>query len=281
MVLYSRPRTVDEALSVLREANGNGRVLVGGTDLLVHVRRQPVDPLVLVDLKTATDLPSALEITDSGVRVGPTATMSDLVSNEQVVSWYPSLVAAANVVGSVAIRNRATLVGNVCNASPACDTAPSLYVHDATVTIRGAEGERVVSIDDFFQGPGQTLCAPGELVMRIDIPRPADGYRCAFQRLTRRRGVDLATVNAAAGVTADGLVTVALGAVAPTPVKAVASAPIDVSEADAVQQLAEELTEIAAPISDVRATKQYRRAMTTVLAVRAINAASGTEMEAS
>ncbi len=276
MVLYSRPRTVDEALSVLREANGNGRVLVGGTDLLVHVRRQPVESLVLVDIKAATDLPPALEITDSGVRVGPTATMADLVSNTQVVEWYPSLVAAANVVGSVAIRNRATLVGNICNASPACDTAPSLYVHNALVTIRGEAGEREVGIADFFQGPGQTACAPGELVTRIDIPKPDDGYRCAFQRLTRRRGVDLATVSAAAGVSRDGLVAIALGAVAPTPVKAVAGKPIDVFDEVAVQQLAEELTEIATPISDVRATQQYRRAMATVLTARAITAA-GTE----
>lgn len=279
MVLYSRPRTVDDALSVLREANGNGRVLVGGTDLLVHVRRQPVEPLVLVDIKAAIDLPPALEVTDSSVLVGPTATMSDLVSNQQVVDWYPSLMAAANVVGSVAIRNRATLVGNICNASPACDTAPSLYLHNASVTIRGADGERVVAVDEFFQGRGKTLCSPGELVTQIEIPKPEDGYRCAFQRLTRRRGVDLATVSAAAGVTADGIVGVALGAVAPTPVKAVASEPIDVSDVAAVQQLAEELTEIATPISDVRATKEYRKAMAAVLTARAINAVAGNETE--
>ena len=150
-------------------------------------------------------------------------------------------------------------------------------LHNATVTIRGAEGERTVPIADFFQGPGQTVCAPGELVTLIEIPRPPDGYRSAFQRLTRRRGVDLATVSAAAGVTADGVVAVALGAVAPTPVMAVASEPIDVTDAAAVEQLAEQLTDIATPISDVRATKEYRRAMATVLTTRAINAAVGTE----
>jgi len=277
MVLYCRPQTVDEALDLLREANGNGRVLVGGTDLLVHVRRQPVEPLVLVDLKTVGDLPPAIEVTEDGVSVGPTGTMADLVSTPEVVEWYPSLVAAANVVGSVAIRNRATLVGNICNASPACDTAPSLLLHNASVTIRGADGDRTLPIGDFFEGPGKTACTAGELVIRIDIPKPADGYRCAFQRLTRRRGVDLATVNAAAGVSADGVVSIALGAVAPTPVKAEAADAIDVTDAGAVQALAEQLTNIASPISDVRATKEYRRAMTTVLAVRAINDATGLE----
>lgn len=277
MVRYRRPASLDAVLDALGEAGTNGRILVGGTDLLVGVRRNPTESLVLIDLKGADDLPPAVEITDDGARIGPTATMSDLVATPEIVEWFPSLVSAANVVGSVAIRNRATLVGNICNASPACDTAPSLLLHNATVTIRGTDGERVVPIGDFFEGPGKTACAPGELVTRIDIPRPPDGYRSAFQRLTRRRGVDLATVSAAAGVAADGVVAVALGAVAPTPVMAEASQPIDVTDADAVQQLAEQLTDIASPISDVRATKEYRRAMTTVLTTRAITAAVETE----
>jgi len=281
MVSYRRPASLDAALDALGEAGTNGRILVGGTDLLVHVRRNPTEPLVLIDLKAADDLAAAIAVTDDGARIGPTATMSDLVSNPQLIEWFPSLICAANVVGSIAIRNRATLVGNICNGSPACDTAPSLLLHNATVTIRGADGERDVPIADFFEGPGQTQCGQGELVVGIDIPRPSPGYRSAFQRLTRRRGVDLATVSAAAGVTADGLVAVALGAVAPTPVKAEATEPIDVADAAAVQQLAEQLTDIASPISDVRATKEYRRAMTTVLAARAITAAGESETEGS
>ena len=281
MVRYRRPASLGAVLDALGEAGTNGRILVGGTDLLVRVRRNPTEPLVLIDLKAADDLPPAVDVTDDGARIGPTATMSDLVSTPQLVEWFPSLISAANVVGSIAIRNRATLIGNICNASPACDTAPSLLLHNATVTIRGSDGERYVPIAEFFQGPGQTLCAPGELVVRIDIPRPPDGYRSAFQRLTRRRGVDLATVSAAAGATADGLVAVALGAVAPTPVRAEATAPIDVTDAAAVRQLAEQLTDIASPISDVRATKEYRRAMMTVLTTRAITAAVESESEGS
>jgi len=274
VVQYRRPDTLSEALSVLERAGDNGRVLVGGTDLLIGVRRQPLSPLVLVDVKGATDLPPAIEVHDDGVRVGPTATMSALVATDEVQQWFPALVAAANVVGSVAIRNRATLVGNICNASPACDTAPALLVHDATVTIRSSAGERQVPIDEFFLGPGQTACGPAELVTAIDIPRPPAGHRSAFQRLTRRRGVDLATVSAAAGLTADGLATIALGAVAPTPVKAVASGPIDATDQAAVRTLAEQLTDIATPISDVRASEEYRRAMTIVLTERAITAAA-------
>lgn len=275
MVLYRRPETLGDAVAMLDRAGDRGRVLVGGTDLLVHVRRQPLEPLVLVDIKKATDLPAAIEIGDDAIRVGLTATMSELAATDQVREWFPALVAAANVVGSIAIRNRATLVGNICNASPACDTAPALLIYGAIVTIRSASGERQVPIGDFFTGPGQTQCGPSEIVTSIDIPRPPPGYRSAFQRLTRRRGVDLATVSAAAGVSEAGLVTISLGAVAPTPVMAIAAEAIDVSDPAAVRALAEQLTEIASPISDVRASQEYRRAMTTVLATRAIEAAAG------
>lgn len=276
MVQYHRPETLSEALGALERAGDNGRVLVGGTDLLVGVRRQPLSPLVLVDVKRATDLPPAIEIGDNAVRVGPTATMSALAANKQIQRWFPALVAAANVVGSIAIRNRATLIGNICNASPACDTAPALLVYGAQVTIKNIVEERQVPIEDFFVGPGRTQCQSGEIVSAIEIPRPANGHCSAFQRLTRRRGVDLATVSAAAGLSENGLATIALGAVAPTPVKAVAATTIDVNDPIAVRQLAEELTEIASPISDVRATEEYRRAMTTVLTERAIAAAAGT-----
>lgn len=189
-------------------------------------------------------------------------------------------MASANVVGSVAIRNRATLVGNICNASPACDTAPALLIYGAQVTIRGADGERKIPIGAFFTGPGLTQCAPGEIVTLIEIPRPSEGYRSAFQRLTRRRGVDLATVNVAAGVASDGAVSVGLGAVAPTPVFAEAPAGVDLTDAGALRALAEELTRVASPISDVRATEAYRTEMVTVLTMRAIQSAINDRTEA-
>lgn len=280
MVQYRRPDTLDEALALLERAGDNGRVLVGGTDLLVHVRRQPLSPLVLVDVKAARDLPPAIEEDSDVVRIGPTATMSALVATGRIRQWFPALVAAANVVGSIAIRNRATLVGNICNASPACDTAPALLIYDASITIRSSAGERQVAIENFFLGPGTTACGPGEVVTAIEIPRPAVGHCSAFQRLTRRRGVDLATVSAAAGLSADGLITIALGSVAPTPVMAVASSPTDVSDPLAIRQVAEQLTEIASPISDVRASEEYRRAMATVLTERAIHAAASTATDA-
>lgn len=278
VVEYRRAETLDSAFEMLQLAGDRGRVLVGGTDLLVAVRRQPLEPLVLIDVKAAADLPEPISVSADSVRFGPTATMSAIAAYPEMSSWFPALTAAANVVGSIAIRNRATLIGNLCNGSPACDTAPALLVHDATVTIRGRDGERTVSIEQFFVGPGRTQCAAGEIVVAVEIPRPADGYRSAFERLTRRRGVDLATVSVAAGVSAEGLVTLGLGAVAPTPIRVAATAPIDCSDSSAVRSLVAELSNAASPISDVRATEEYRQAMTAVLATRAVLTASRNEV---
>lgn len=278
MVQYCRPRDLSDALERLEEADGRGRILVGGTDLLVHVRRAPTEPLVLVDIKTASDLPPAIEITNDAVRFGPTAVMSSLAADPQLREWFPSLIDASAVVGSVAIRNRASLIGNICNASPACDTAPALLVHDAQVTILSQNGTRSLPLSDFFLAPGRTACEPGELVISLEVPRPADGYRSAFERLTRRRGVDLATVSVAAGVTEHGAITLGLGAVAPTPLLTSMAAPIDCSDPAQVEAVVDELTAVASPISDVRAGREYRMAMTKVLAKRAVLAAAPTEV---
>ncbi|MEL6985387.1 MAG: FAD binding domain-containing protein [Actinomycetota bacterium] len=276
MTTYCRPGSVQEAVQALADAGGAGRVLVGGTDLLVGVRRRPLDPIVLVDLKVAADLPPAIELTERAVRFGPTAVMTDLAANAELRRWYPALVAASRVVGSVAIRNRASLIGNIANASPAADTAPALLVHQASVTIVGPGGERELPLTDFFLGPGDTACGPDELVLRLTLPLPPEGYHSAFERLTRRRGVDLATVSVAAGLSSDGIVTLGFGAVGPTPLVARSSESIDPADASAIDRVVAELIEITSPISDVRAGETYRRAMTAVLARRAIVAAGGT-----
>src|SRR3954468_11092087 len=204
MPKYYRPTTRAQALAALAQGGAAARPLVGGTDLLVGLGHHTVEPGVLVDLKGVNDLPEPIAVTDDGVRIGATCPLGELVAHPVVQEWYPALVEAALTVGSVAIRNRASLVANSCNASPAADTAPPLLVHDARVTIASLDGDRTASLDEFFLGPRRTLCGPGELVARIDLPRPAPGSGSAFRRLTRRRGVDLATVSVAAGVGPDG-----------------------------------------------------------------------------
>ena len=204
MPKYTRPTTLADALEAM--AMPGAHVLVGGTDLLVGLRHHTVEPELIVDLKAVADLPEPIVVNDDGVRIGATLTLRALTAHPTVQKWYPGLVEAAQTVGSVAIRNRATLVGNSCNASPAADTVPSLLVHDACITIASPEGQRTLALVDFFLGPRRTLCSTTEIVTRIDLPRPESGSGSAFRRLTRRRGVDIATIRRAyAAATGDAL----------------------------------------------------------------------------
>ena len=275
---YHRPADMADVLDVLRDSTGGSvggaRLLVGGTDLLVGVRHRTVRPDVLVDLKTASDLPDAIAVGDDGVRLGPTATMAAVARHPRVREWYPGLVESALVVGSVAIRNRATLIGNICNASPACDTAPVLLALGARVTIASRAGERTVPLRDFFLGPRSTLCAPDEVVVGVHVPAPIAGASSALQRLTRRRGVDLASVSVAASVGPGGETVLGLGAVGPRPLVAEIATPLDPSDEPAVVAAIEEAVQVATPISDVRAGREYRLAMVRVLARRAVLSAA-------
>ena len=274
MPKYYRPTTRADALAALAGAGAGARPLVGGTDLLVGLRHHTVEPELLVDLKGVTDLPEPLVVTDDGVRLGPTLTMGELVSTAVIQQWYPALVEAALTVGSVAIRNRASLVANSCNASPAADTAPPLLVHGAQVTIASLEGDRTAPLAEFFLGPRRTLCGPGEIVSRIDLPRPAPGSGSAFRRLTRRRGVDLATVSVAAGIDRDDRIVLGMGAVGPRPLLAALPSPVDPADQPALVRALDEALAVATPISDVRGSREYRLATLRVLAKRAVLAAA-------
>jgi carbon-monoxide dehydrogenase medium subunit len=274
MPKYHRPTSRADALAALAEGGAQARPLVGGTDLLVGLRHHTVDPDVLVDLKGVTDLPDPVVVTDEGVHIGPTFTMGELVDHPVVQQWYPALVEAALTVGSVAIRNRASLIANSCNASPAADTAPPLLVHGARVTIASLDGDRTAPLDEFFLGPRRTLCGPGELVTRIDLPRPATGSGSAFRRLTRRRGVDLATVSVAAVVGPDSELVLGMGAVGPRPLRAQSPDRVDVADDAALDRALDQLLAVATPISDVRGSREYRVATLRVLTKRAVLAAA-------
>jgi len=274
MPKYYRPTSRADALAALAEAGERARPLVGGTDLLVGLRHHTLEPDLLVDLKGVTDLPEPIVVTPDGVQIGATYTLGELVAHPAVQEWYPALVEAALTVGSVAIRNRASLVANSCNASPAADTAPPLLVHGARVTIASLDGDRTVALDDFFLGPRRTLCGPGELVTRMDLPRPAPGSGSAFRRLTRRRGVDLATVSVAAGVGTDGGVVLGMGAVGPRPLRTEVPGPVDLADETALTAAIDQLVSAATPISDVRGSREYRLATLRVLTSRAVLAAA-------
>lgn len=265
---YQRPRTLAEASELL--ARDDSVALAGGTDLLVAMRHRKSEPSMVVDLKSVTELGSGVVVQDDQIRIGGRVTMRQLIDDEVVNEHFPALVEAASVVGSVQIRNRATLAGNICNASPAADTAPALLAYDTSVAVDGPKGSRVVRLQDFFVGPGVNALGRGELVTSVDLPIPSALSGSVFGRVTRRRGVDLASVNLACVVDDAGGVRFGFGAVGPTPLLEVATR--DMLTTDAGW---ESLLVSTRPISDVRASADYRRAMLEVHSRRALAAAIG------
>jgi carbon-monoxide dehydrogenase medium subunit len=269
---YLKPATLDAALHALDAEGASARVLAGGTDVIVRLRMGHMRPAVVVDIKEADGLSDAILEHDGALRIGARVVMTDLIRDARIRRHFPALVASAAVVGSVQIRNRATLAGNICNASPAADTAPALLVYGAVVNLVAARGQRRVPLAEFFTGPGRTVLEPGELVASIDLPLPDRPVGAAFGRITRRYGVDLATINLCCRVDATGETRFAYGAVGPRPFlvvdRGVLADPAATAEAKAGALRA--LIAEASPISDVRGGRDYRLAMLDVMSRRAL-----------
>jgi carbon-monoxide dehydrogenase medium subunit len=263
---YERPRSLAEAFEFLRQEDAVP--LAGGTDLLVAIRHRKSRPTTVVDLKSVEEIGPDIVVEPDQLRIGGRVVMARLIDDEQVNRHFPALVAAAAVVGSVQIRNRATLAGNLCNASPAADTAPALLAYSAAVAVAGPVGVRVVPLDEFFIGPGSTVLRQGEVVTSVDIPIPPERTGSAFARVTRRRGVDLASVSIACVVEPSGRARFGLGAVGPRPLLAESTLE-ELSHDDGWARL----LSVTSPISDVRAGAAYRRAMLEIHSRRALKAA--------
>ncbi|HEY4753763.1 MAG TPA: FAD binding domain-containing protein, partial [Candidatus Limnocylindrales bacterium] len=210
---YARPGTLADAVALLAEQGPEARVLAGGTDLIIRLRDGSARPAVVVDVKQIPELAPGIRLVDGTLVIGATTTMTAIAAHPLVRRDLAGLAEAAAVVGSVQIRNRATLAGNLCNASPAADTAPSLLVHGAVVVAAGPAGTRRIALDDFFVRSGVTTLQPGELITAIEIPAPAARTASAHQRRTRRRGHDLASVTLACSVDTAGVARIAYGSV--------------------------------------------------------------------
>ena len=248
---------------------------------MVRIQKGHVEVDAVVDLKHIADLGAAAVPDADVMRIGARAVLGDLIADPQIREMFPALAEAASVVGSVQIRNRATLTGNICNASPAADTVPVLMAYGASVAVQGIDGGRTVPLRDFFQGPGKTRCAGDELVTAVHIPVPKQPVGCSFGRLTRRKGVDLATINMACIVDAEGSTSFVFGAAGPTPVFVkdesgrLAEFELD-NAADETQAgsekdaLLREFIDKTSPISDVRSGAEYRKAMLLTTAKRVL-----------
>ena len=270
---YARPTTLSAALALLDEHGADAYVLAGGTDLVVELRNRAIRPTIVIDIKRVAELPPSISQTGDQLRISATAVMADIEADARVRSHFPALVEAAAAVGSIQIRNRATLAGNICHASPAADTAPALLVYGAELNLASARAPRRMRLAEFFLGPGKTALKPGELVTSIDLPLVTEPHGATFARLTRRRGVDLATINLCCRVDAGGRTQFGYGAVGPRPFLVADESGLlanpeatDVARDEVLLRL---LTQ-ASPISDVRGSREYRRAMLLVMSRRAL-----------
>ena len=269
---YFRPRELAEVFALREEYGRDALLLAGGTDLIVKLRAG-LGPKIVIDLKRVSGLPEGIKESDGCLRIGARCVMTDIINDPRVQRHFPALIDGAKVVGSVQIRNRATLAGNICNASPAADTVPALLVYGARLNLIGHRGKRTVPLADFFTGPGKTVLGSGELLESIELPIPARPTGAAFARITRRRGVDLATINLCCLVDSEGLTRFAFGAVGPKPILAEDRSGVltDSSKSGATKEdVLAEMISHTSPISNVRGSREYRLAMLAVMSRRAL-----------
>jgi carbon-monoxide dehydrogenase medium subunit len=279
-----QPASLQEASRLLKEKGPGGRFLAGGTDLVIAMKEKGLVPKYVVDLKRIPGLTGIRENSDGTITIGALTTMREIETSPLLKKKYPFLAQSAAEVGSIQIRNRATIGGNMANATPSADVAPSLIALNAIAKIVGANGERTVSLEDFFRGPGQSVMTADEILTEITIPKAAARLVGEYMKFSPREMMDLAYVGVAV---AYGLgdqrrcesVRIVLGAVAPTPIRA-RRAEAAVEGQVMTETLAEKAGQIAAeeskPISDVRSSADYRRAMVAAMTKRALlNAAVG------
>lgn len=276
---YVKPESPQEVTRLLLKSNGDARLFMGGTDVFVRMRDGFIAPKVLIDVK---HLPGLRDISfgkRKGLIVGAAVDMNSLARHSAVVEYYPLLAEALTSVASYQLRTRATMGGNLCNASPAADTAPAALVLEANMVLHGRRGDRIAPIAGFFLGPGKTVMRPGEFLLRVEIPPAPKGAVGRYLKLGRNAHGDLAI----AGVAVLGFpdkkaqsgygFRIALASVAPTPIRApeaeaiLAESPITPEVIDAAAVAA---METAKPIDDVRGSAAYRKAMVKNLTRRAV-----------
>ena len=272
---YARPASLAEAVALLADRGPEARVLAGGTDLVIRLRDGTLTPALVVDVKAVPEMAAGIRVGEGGsLVIGATTVMTDVAADPLVRRHAPALAEAAAVVGSVQIRNRATLAGNVCNASPAADTVPALLVHGAVVLVAGPDGTRRIPVDDLFVRSGVTTLLRGELVTAIELPLPVDRIASAHQRRTRRRGHDLASVTVTCGVDATGTTRIAYGSVGPRPLlrSDLTGVLADPASSEAARAaIFETIFADASPsVRSMRAGPEYRLAMLRVLGRRAL-----------
>ena len=272
---YEAPKTLQGALALLSGGNGLARVLAGGTDLLIQMR-SGLEPELLVDIKGIPEL-TVLAAENGGYRVGAAVTCMELIEHEAFARAWPGVIDGVKLIGSIQVKGRATVGGNLCNASPAADSVPALITAGAVVGIIGRNGRRETVVEDFLTGPGKTSLAKGEIVTSLLLPRRPPHSGDAYLRFTPRTEMDIAVVGAGVSLTLDDSgvcrrARVCLGAVAERAllVPEAAAALIGTSvDAAALKRLAAAASAACRPIDDKRGTREFRIKVAGVMARRA------------
>ncbi len=270
---YLQPKTLAEAIAMRQKYGDALKVMNGGTDVVILLREHLISPDYVMDLKKIPDLKGLRFSKTEGLWIGASVTMNELAAYPDVQTYYPFLAEAASSVGSKQVRNRATCIGNIVNASPLCDTGTPLYACNAIVCTEGAEGKRELPIREFITFVRRTLLKPDELVVGIKVPYQ-EGLRGVYRKISRRREVDLSTVCGTV-VRVGNEYRVAFGSVAPTPLRLdkteaiLNGQPLDRERIEAAASCAR--TEVK-PISDVRAPKEYRLDMVELIVRKGLEA---------
>ena len=277
---YSEPATLDEALSLLQIGQGQACLFAGGTDLMVQMKEHIYQPDRVINIKKIPGMDDFNYDKLNGLILGALVTTREVETSKITQQHYASLCRAATDFASIQIRNRATVVGNVCRASPSADTLPPLIADGAILRIHGPQGQRTASIEEFCVGPGKTSLGAEEIVTHIVVPPPAPNTGKAYIKHGRRVQMELATVGVAVTITLQGnncsRIDIVLAAVAPTPFRARnAEAQLRCKSINTavIAAAAQAASDEARPISDVRGSASYRREMVKVLTRRAIEQA--------
>ena len=278
---FHRPATLDETCEILATHGVKAKLVAGGTDLLVNMKKKLLAPSHVVALDDIQDL-EGVRSSKASINIGARSTIAGLCENRTLQKQVSILIQAACNLGSPLIRNRATVGGNLATARPASDTAPPLMALDASVILQSKKGTREINLNQFFTGPGTTVMRPDEVLTRIDIPAPAHGTGGGYQKLGLRQAMEIGIVNSAAVLTLDSSgkkiqsARVVLGAVAPTPIRSPeAEAVLVGAKADkkTLAKAAQAAVGDSCAIDDLRGTTEYRCLMVEVLTRRALETA--------
>ncbi|MCK5051638.1 MAG: xanthine dehydrogenase family protein subunit M [Candidatus Cloacimonetes bacterium] len=267
---YHKPKDIYETLLLLSELNGKAKILAGGTDLIVNLKEEIVKTENVIDIKGITEL-NKIELSEDNIFIGAGVTFTDIIESQKLKEKLPILWKASMTVASVGIRNRATLVGNICSAVPSLDSAPALLIYDSEILVQSKTGKRTISIHDWFTGPKKTILTPDELVLGIKIP--IFQHAGVYEKLGRYKGEDLAQAGIGIFVDTNRNYRFAYCAVGPIP-KRMEKLEEFLRGKEISDKLLEEAAELIpseiSPISDIRSSKEYRIHMMKIMFKRGL-----------